>query len=107
MTTRVAVIGGGISGDFPICVVPLLHQDLGETDVALLAGLVQASRCERGADHRRPAAAAVPAAVGLLVLLDLVDALRREIDIIRKETGSAPSTVRKAEAVAEIAEEVE
>jgi hypothetical protein len=39
--------------------------------------------------------------------VDLVDALRREIDIIRKETGSAPSTVRKAEAVAEIAEEVE
>ena len=28
-------IGGGIAGDFPICVVPMLHQDLGRTDVAL------------------------------------------------------------------------
>lgn len=27
--------GGGIAGDFPICVVPLLHQDLEETDVPL------------------------------------------------------------------------
>ena len=26
-------IGGGIAGDFPICVVPMLHQDLGKTDV--------------------------------------------------------------------------
>jgi len=26
-------IGGGIAGDFPICVVPLLHQDLGRTRV--------------------------------------------------------------------------
>src|SRR6185312_12879665 len=26
-------IGGGIAGDFPICVVPMLHQDLGYTDV--------------------------------------------------------------------------
>lgn len=26
-------IGGGIAGDFPICVVPLLHQDFGRTDV--------------------------------------------------------------------------
>ncbi|MGE0042290.1 MAG: deoxyhypusine synthase family protein [Vicinamibacterales bacterium] len=26
-------IGGGISGDFPICVVPLLSQDLGEPDM--------------------------------------------------------------------------
>lgn len=25
-------IGGGIAGDFPICVVPMLHQDLQETD---------------------------------------------------------------------------
>jgi len=23
-------IGGGIAGDFPICVVPMLHQDLGK-----------------------------------------------------------------------------
>lgn len=26
-------IGGGIAGDFPICVVPMLHQDLGHEDV--------------------------------------------------------------------------
>lgn len=26
-------IGGGIAGDFPICVVPMLHQDLRRTDV--------------------------------------------------------------------------
>ena len=26
-------IGGGIAGDFPICVVPMLHQDLRKTDV--------------------------------------------------------------------------
>ncbi len=26
-------IGGGIAGDFPICVVPMLHQDLGQTDI--------------------------------------------------------------------------
>jgi deoxyhypusine synthase len=28
-------IGGGIAGDFPICVVPMLHQDLGRTAVPL------------------------------------------------------------------------
>jgi deoxyhypusine synthase len=28
-------IGGGIAGDFPICVVPMLHQDLGRTEVPL------------------------------------------------------------------------
>ena len=28
-------IGGGIAGDFPICVVPMLHQDLGQTNVPL------------------------------------------------------------------------
>ena len=28
-------IGGGIAGDFPICVVPMLHQDLGRTNVPL------------------------------------------------------------------------
>ena len=28
-------IGGGITGDFPICVVPMLHQDLGRADVPL------------------------------------------------------------------------
>lgn len=28
-------IGGGIAGDFPICVVPMLHQDLGREDVPL------------------------------------------------------------------------
>lgn len=26
-------IGGGIAGDFPICVVPMLYQDMGHTDV--------------------------------------------------------------------------
>ncbi|MEO0414595.1 MAG: deoxyhypusine synthase family protein, partial [Verrucomicrobiota bacterium] len=26
-------IGGGIAGDFPICVVPLMHLDLGETGI--------------------------------------------------------------------------
>ena len=29
-------IGGGIAGDFPICVVPMLHQDLGRTGVPLV-----------------------------------------------------------------------
>jgi deoxyhypusine synthase len=33
--------GGGIAGDFPICVVPLLHQDLGEIDVPLWAWFCQ------------------------------------------------------------------
>lgn len=28
-------IGGGIAGDFPICVVPMLHQDLGRENVPL------------------------------------------------------------------------
>ncbi len=28
-------IGGGIAGDFPICVVPMLHQDLGEANVPM------------------------------------------------------------------------
>ena len=31
----VLVIGGGIAGDFPICVVPMLHQDLQRTGVPL------------------------------------------------------------------------
>jgi deoxyhypusine synthase len=26
-------IGGGIAGDFPICVVPMIEQDLGKTDI--------------------------------------------------------------------------
>lgn len=26
-------IGGGIAGDFPICVVPMLHQDMEITDI--------------------------------------------------------------------------
>lgn len=34
-------VGGGIAGDFPICVVPLLHQDLGETDVPLWSWFAQ------------------------------------------------------------------
>ena len=36
-------IGGGIAGDFPICVVPLLHQDLGETDRPLWSYFCQIS----------------------------------------------------------------
>ncbi len=33
--------GGGIAGDFPICVVPLLHQDLKEADVKLWSWFCQ------------------------------------------------------------------
>ena len=36
-------IGGGIAGDFPICVVPMLHQDLGRNDVPLWAYFCQIS----------------------------------------------------------------
>ena len=36
-------IGGGIAGDFPICVVPLLHQDLKRTDVPLWSYFCQIS----------------------------------------------------------------
>lgn len=36
-------IGGGIAGDFPICVVPMLHQDLGLTDVPLWGYFCQIS----------------------------------------------------------------
>ncbi len=36
-------IGGGIAGDFPICVVPMLHQDLEETDVPLWGYFCQIS----------------------------------------------------------------
>ena len=36
-------IGGGISGDFPICVVPMLHQDMGRTDVPLWGYFCQIS----------------------------------------------------------------
>ncbi|MGE3274923.1 MAG: deoxyhypusine synthase family protein [Vicinamibacterales bacterium] len=36
-------IGGGISGDFPICVVPLLTQDLGEPDMPRWAYFCQIS----------------------------------------------------------------
>jgi deoxyhypusine synthase len=36
-------IGGGIAGDFPICVVPMLHQDLGRTNVPLWAYFCQVS----------------------------------------------------------------
>lgn len=36
-------IGGGIAGDFPICVVPLLHQDLGKRDVPLWSYFCQIS----------------------------------------------------------------
>ena len=36
-------IGGGIAGDFPICVVPMLHQDLQRTDVPRWAYFCQIS----------------------------------------------------------------
>ena len=36
-------IGGGIAGDFPICVVPMLHQDLGRTTVPLWGYFCQIS----------------------------------------------------------------
>ena len=36
-------IGGGIAGDFPICVVPMLHQDLGLRDVPPWAYFCQIS----------------------------------------------------------------
>jgi deoxyhypusine synthase len=35
--------GGGIAGDFPICVVPMLHQDLGRTSVPLWGYFCQIS----------------------------------------------------------------
>jgi deoxyhypusine synthase len=36
-------IGGGIAGDFPICVVPMLHQDLQRTEVPLWGYFAQIS----------------------------------------------------------------
>jgi deoxyhypusine synthase len=36
-------IGGGIAGDFPICVVPMLHQDLRRTDIPLWGYFCQIS----------------------------------------------------------------
>jgi deoxyhypusine synthase len=36
-------IGGGIAGDFPICVVPMLHQDLQRNDVPLWGYFCQIS----------------------------------------------------------------
>jgi deoxyhypusine synthase len=36
-------IGGGIAGDFPICVVPMLHQDLGRTEAPLWGYFCQIS----------------------------------------------------------------
>ena len=36
-------IGGGIAGDFPICVVPMLHQDLRRPDVRLWGYFCQIS----------------------------------------------------------------
>jgi deoxyhypusine synthase len=36
-------IGGGIAGDFPICVVPMIHQDLKRTDVPLWGYFCQIS----------------------------------------------------------------
>jgi len=36
-------IGGGIAGDFPICVVPMLHQDMGRDEVPLWSYFCQIS----------------------------------------------------------------
>lgn len=36
-------IGGGIAGDFPICVVPMIHQDLKRTDLPLWSYFCQIS----------------------------------------------------------------
>jgi deoxyhypusine synthase len=36
-------VGGGIAGDFPICVVPMLHQDLQRTEVPLWGYFAQIS----------------------------------------------------------------
>jgi deoxyhypusine synthase len=36
-------IGGGIAGDFPICVVPMLHQDLQRDEVPLWGYFCQIS----------------------------------------------------------------
>ena len=36
-------IGGGIAGDFPICVVPMLHQDLGKTQTPVWSYFCQIS----------------------------------------------------------------
>ena len=36
-------IGGGIAGDFPICVVPMLHQDLGKTETPFWSYFCQIS----------------------------------------------------------------
>jgi deoxyhypusine synthase len=36
-------VGGGIAGDFPICVVPMLHQDLGKTEVKVWSYFCQIS----------------------------------------------------------------
>jgi deoxyhypusine synthase len=36
-------IGGGIAGDFPICVVPMIHQDLKRDDVPLWGYFCQIS----------------------------------------------------------------
>ncbi len=36
-------IGGGIAGDFPICVVPMLHQDMGMDNVPVWSYFCQIS----------------------------------------------------------------
>ena len=36
-------IGGGIAGDFPICVVPMLHQDMGRPDIPVWGYFCQIS----------------------------------------------------------------
>lgn len=42
MPTGILQVGGGIAGDFPICVVPMLRQDIGE-DVSLWSWFAQIS----------------------------------------------------------------
>ena len=41
-TYDIITVGGGIAGDFPICVVPMLRKDLGE-DVPLWSWFAQIS----------------------------------------------------------------
>ena len=45
-------IGGGIAGDFPICVVPMLHQDLERTGVPLWGYFCQISDSTTSATAR-------------------------------------------------------
>src|SRR5437762_12580161 len=46
-------IGGGIAGDFPICVVPMIHQDLKRDDVPLWGYFCQISDSTTRSEERR------------------------------------------------------